>query len=229
MPNYLASWQPPKRRDARAAEWTGLENRSRGNSTGGSNPPLSATIQTLSTLPFNDSCHTWYSVGIFTWYKTRHHHLLICPILEDPMWEKFSLFCHKPQPGFQFCDLRILAFTYSSLRNPIFPWLWDHEKYTAVFYLVFFLLQMTVSRPSKVFASSMALWSRSVQTFICLVPVFPCWIKCLPRLLATIWVKEHQTTMRTVYVPAQYTPIPGTLTQPVVAPLPPVRWRTARS
>ena len=28
----------------------GLENRSRGNSTGGSNPPLSATIQTL-TLP----------------------------------------------------------------------------------------------------------------------------------------------------------------------------------
>lgn len=116
MPNYLASWQPPKRRDARAAEWTGLENRSRGNSTGGSNPPLSATIQTLSTLPFNDSCHTWYSVGIFTWYKTRHHHLLICPILEDPMWEKFSLFCHKPQPGFQFCDLRILAFTYSSLR-----------------------------------------------------------------------------------------------------------------
>ncbi len=42
MPNYLASWQPLKRRDARAAEWTGLENRSRGNSTGGSNPPLSA-------------------------------------------------------------------------------------------------------------------------------------------------------------------------------------------
>lgn len=140
MPNYLASWQPPKRRDARAAEWTGLENRSRGNSTGGSNPPLSATIQTLSTIPFNDSCHTWYSVGIFTWYKTRHHHLLICPILEDPVWEKFSLFCHKPQPGFQFCDLRIVACPYSSLRNPIFPWLWDHEKYTAVFYLVFFLL-----------------------------------------------------------------------------------------
>ncbi len=47
MPNYLASWQPSERRDARAAEWTGLENRSRGNSTGGSNPPLSATFPTL--------------------------------------------------------------------------------------------------------------------------------------------------------------------------------------
>ena len=43
MPNYLASWQPSERRDAGAAERTGLENRSRGNSTGGSNPPLSAT------------------------------------------------------------------------------------------------------------------------------------------------------------------------------------------
>ena len=47
MPNFLASWQPSERRDAGAAERTGLENRSRGNSTGGSNPPLSATIQTL--------------------------------------------------------------------------------------------------------------------------------------------------------------------------------------
>ncbi len=45
MPNFLASWQPSERRDAGAAERTGLENRSRGNSTGGSNPPLSATIQ----------------------------------------------------------------------------------------------------------------------------------------------------------------------------------------
>ncbi len=45
MPNFLASWQPSGRRDAGAAERTGLENRSRGNSTGGSNPPLSATIQ----------------------------------------------------------------------------------------------------------------------------------------------------------------------------------------
>ena len=50
MPNFLASWQPSERRDAGAAERTGLENRSRGNSTGGSNPPLSATIQAL-TLP----------------------------------------------------------------------------------------------------------------------------------------------------------------------------------
>ena len=45
MPNFLASWQPSERRDAGAAERTGLENRSRGNSTGGSNPPLSTTIQ----------------------------------------------------------------------------------------------------------------------------------------------------------------------------------------
>ncbi len=45
MPNFLTSWQPSERRDAGAAERTGLENRSRGNSTGGSNPPLSATIQ----------------------------------------------------------------------------------------------------------------------------------------------------------------------------------------
>ncbi len=38
MPNFLASWQPSERRDAGAAERTGLENRSGGNSTGGSNP-----------------------------------------------------------------------------------------------------------------------------------------------------------------------------------------------
>ena len=54
MPNFLASWQPSERRDAGAAERTGLENRSRGNSTGGSNPPLSATIQTLTVFPFSD-------------------------------------------------------------------------------------------------------------------------------------------------------------------------------
>ena len=68
MPNYLASWQPLKRRDAGAAERTGLENRSRGNSTGGSNPPLSATIQALTRFTFNDSRHSWYCVGIFDWY-----------------------------------------------------------------------------------------------------------------------------------------------------------------
>ena len=45
MPNFLASWQPSERRDAGAAERTGLENRSGGNSTGGSNPPLSGKIQ----------------------------------------------------------------------------------------------------------------------------------------------------------------------------------------
>ena len=50
MPNFLASWQPLKRRDAGAAERTGLENRSRGNSTGGSNPPLSATLS-MTYLP----------------------------------------------------------------------------------------------------------------------------------------------------------------------------------
>ncbi len=54
MPNFLASWQPSERRDAGAAERTGLENRSRGNSTGGSNPPLSATIQTLTAFHFSD-------------------------------------------------------------------------------------------------------------------------------------------------------------------------------
>ncbi len=54
MPNFLASWQPSERRDAGAAERTGLENRSRGNSTGGSNPPLSATIQAVSTSSFSD-------------------------------------------------------------------------------------------------------------------------------------------------------------------------------
>ena len=68
MPNYLASWQPSERRDAGAAERTGLENRSRGNSTGGSNPPLSAIIQSLTAKPFNDPSHTWYDVGIFGWY-----------------------------------------------------------------------------------------------------------------------------------------------------------------
>lgn len=31
-----------KRRDARAVEWGGLENRCMGDRTGGSNPPLSA-------------------------------------------------------------------------------------------------------------------------------------------------------------------------------------------
>ncbi len=50
MPNFLASWQPSERRDAGAAERTGLENRSRGNSTGGSNPPLSATLS-MTYLP----------------------------------------------------------------------------------------------------------------------------------------------------------------------------------
>ena len=45
--NFLASWQPSERRDAGAAERTGLENRSGGTSTGGSNPPLSAKIQSL--------------------------------------------------------------------------------------------------------------------------------------------------------------------------------------
>ena len=54
MPNFLASWQPSERRDAGAAERTGLENRSRGNSTGGSNPPLSATIQALSPPRVSD-------------------------------------------------------------------------------------------------------------------------------------------------------------------------------
>ena len=54
MPNFLASWQPSERRDAGAAERTGLENRSRGNSTGGSNPPLSATIQPLTPFRFSD-------------------------------------------------------------------------------------------------------------------------------------------------------------------------------
>ena len=68
MPNYLASWQPLKRRDAGAAERDGLENRSRGNSTGGSNPPLSAIIQSVTRLTFNDSRHTWFSVGILAWY-----------------------------------------------------------------------------------------------------------------------------------------------------------------
>ncbi|KJM46745.1 hypothetical protein SS20_09520 [Klebsiella aerogenes] len=33
----------------------GLENRSRGNSTGGSNPPLSATIQSLTLILFSDA------------------------------------------------------------------------------------------------------------------------------------------------------------------------------
>lgn len=56
MPNYLASLQHTIRRDAGAAERTGLENRSGGNSTGGSNPPLSATIQTLTILHVSDPC-----------------------------------------------------------------------------------------------------------------------------------------------------------------------------
>jgi hypothetical protein len=54
MPNFLALLQPSKRRDAGAAERTGLENRSRGNSTGGSNPPLSASIQSVTRFAFND-------------------------------------------------------------------------------------------------------------------------------------------------------------------------------
>lgn len=48
MPNFLASLQQSERRDAGAAERTGLENRSGGNSTGGSNPPLSANHSTKS-------------------------------------------------------------------------------------------------------------------------------------------------------------------------------------
>ncbi len=72
MPNFLASWQPSERRDAGAAERTGLENRSGGNSTGGSNPPLSAKIQSLTHHQVSDKNHTWnyleYFVGIF-WGK----------------------------------------------------------------------------------------------------------------------------------------------------------------
>lgn len=48
MPNYLASLQHTIRRDAGAAERTGLENRCGGNSAEGSNPSLSATIQALT-------------------------------------------------------------------------------------------------------------------------------------------------------------------------------------
>ena len=43
---------------AGAAERTSLENWSRGNSTGGSNPPLSATIQSLTNKSFNDPHHS---------------------------------------------------------------------------------------------------------------------------------------------------------------------------
>lgn len=91
MPNYLASLQHTVRRDAGAAERTGLENRSRGNSTGGSNPPLSATIQTVSLTAFNDSRHTWYSVGIRPESLSCYHHLLISSKQEASALKKFSL------------------------------------------------------------------------------------------------------------------------------------------
>lgn len=68
MPNYLASWQPPKRRDARAAEWTGLENRSRGNSTGVQiplSPPLFKHLaHFLSTTHVTLGIVLVYSLGI---------------------------------------------------------------------------------------------------------------------------------------------------------------------
>lgn len=77
----------------------GLENRSRGNSTGGSNPPLSATIQTLSLTAFNDPRHTWYvtpdilvySVGIRTGSLSYHHHLLISSKQHVSVLKKSSL------------------------------------------------------------------------------------------------------------------------------------------
>ena len=43
MPNFLASWQPSERRDAGAAERTGLENRS-GATPPGVQIPLSPPI-----------------------------------------------------------------------------------------------------------------------------------------------------------------------------------------
>lgn len=48
MPNFLASLQQSERRDAGAAERTGLENRSGGNSTGGSNPSLRQSFKQLA-------------------------------------------------------------------------------------------------------------------------------------------------------------------------------------
>lgn len=63
MPNFLASWQPSERRDAGAAERTGLENRSRGNSTGGSNPSLRQSFNKINHLQ---------SIFDFVMHKSLH-------------------------------------------------------------------------------------------------------------------------------------------------------------
>ena len=62
MPNFLASWQPSERRDAGAAERTGLENRSRGNSTGGS-IPLRQSFNKINQLQ---------SIFDFVMHKSQH-------------------------------------------------------------------------------------------------------------------------------------------------------------
>ena len=47
------------RRDARAVEWDGLENRCTGNGTVGSNPTLSAKIINLKIRQFEDLKMRW--------------------------------------------------------------------------------------------------------------------------------------------------------------------------
>lgn len=63
MPNFLASWQPSERRDAGAAERTGLENRSRGNSTGVQIPSLRQSFNKINYLQ---------SVFDFVMHKSLH-------------------------------------------------------------------------------------------------------------------------------------------------------------
>lgn len=55
MPNFLASWQQSERRDAGAAERTGLENRSRATLPGVQIPLSPPIIQTASPPHVSDT------------------------------------------------------------------------------------------------------------------------------------------------------------------------------
>lgn len=78
MPNFLASWQPSERRDAGAAERTGLENRSGGNSTGGSNPPLSAKFNHLHIIKSVTKITLGITWNIFLeYFQVTGHQVLV--------------------------------------------------------------------------------------------------------------------------------------------------------
>ena len=133
--------QPPKRRDARAAEWTGLENRVGATSTGVFKSPLSAAHSIpLSSIPFNDSCHTRYSV----WYIHMVFAIiifLICPKTgRIQCGRNFSFSVANHNLAFSLATENSLFVLTRDLRNLISLALRSPRKVRSSFLSSFFLL-----------------------------------------------------------------------------------------